>query len=325
MRISNWLANPFKLNALGILGMNERNSRYIAQYNDRHLYPLVDDKLKTKQLMLDAQINVPGLIATLSHQSQVQHLLEHLPKNRGFAIKPAKGSGGKGILVIINQHDGLYVKTNQKLLSLEQLQHHCSNILAGLYSLGGNPDVALIEELIEFDPLFDGFSHEGVPDIRVIIFKGYPVMAMMRLSTQYSDGKANLHQGAVGVGLDLATGKALHAVQFGKPILEHPDTHKPLAELTVPDWQKLLILAARCYDETKLGYLGADIVLDKKLGPLVLELNARPGLSIQVANGCGLKPRLKQLEKIQHRRDAEHRVSYSQKHFTAKPDFDAIA
>ncbi|MCU4676297.1 alpha-L-glutamate ligase-like protein [Catenovulum sp. 2E275] len=325
MRITDWLANPFKLHALGILGMNERNSRYIAQYNDRHLYPLVDDKLKTKKLMLDAEIKVPGLIATIMHQSQVQQLLKHLPLNRGFAIKPAKGSGGKGILVIINQHDGLYVKTNQKLLNLEQLQHHCSNILAGLYSLGGNPDVAIIEELIEFDPMFDGFSHEGVPDIRVIIFRGYPVMAMMRLSTKDSDGKANLHQGAVGVGLDIRTGNALHAVQFGQPIVEHPDTHRALSELSVPNWKELLILASRCYDETQLGYLGTDIVLDKNLGALVLELNARPGLSIQVANGCGLKPRLKQIERIQHKRNALHRVEYAQKHFASKPDFDEVA
>lgn len=324
MIFPSWLANPFKLSALGILGMNERNSRYISQYNDRHLYPLVDDKLKTKKLMLQAEIKVPGLIATINHQSQVRQLLQYLPKNRGFAIKPAKGSGGKGILVIVNQHDDLYVKPNQKMLNMEQLQHHCSNILAGLYSLGGNPDVAIIEELIEFDPMFDGFSHEGVPDIRVIIFQGYPVMAMMRLSTKDSDGKANLHQGAVGVGLDLGTGKALHAVQFGQPISHHPDTQKALSELNVPDWNELLLLASRCYEETNLGYLGADIVIDKQIGPLVLELNARPGLSIQVANGCGLKSRLQQIEKIQHKRDAKHRVEYAQKHFAAKPDFDEI-
>lgn len=312
------LANPFKLAKLGILGMNERNSRYISRYNDRHLYPLVDDKLKTKQLMLKANIKVPGLIATITHQSQIQQLSHHLPKQTGFAIKPAKGSGGKGILVITDQHDELFVKPSQQVVNIEQLQHHCSNILAGLYSLGGNPDVAIIEDLIQFDPIFTGFSHEGVPDIRVIIFQGYPVMAMMRLLTRSSDGKANLHQGAIGVGLDISTGKALHAVQDGQPITHHSDTGRALAELNVPNWKELLHLAAKCYEETGLGYLGADIVLDKSVGPLVLELNARPGLSIQVANGCGLKPRLQLIEQQKTKRDALARVEFAQTAFASK-------
>lgn len=45
-----------------------------------------------------------------------------------------------------------------------------------------------------------------------------------------------------------------------------------------------------------LGYIGVDIVLDRDLGPLVLELNARPGLSIQLANKIGLLPRLQRIE-----------------------------
>lgn len=148
----------------------------------------------------------------------------------------------------------------------------------------------MVENLIQFDDVFDGFSYEGVPDIRVIVFKGYPVMAMMRLSTTASDGKANLHQGAVGVGIDIATGKALRAVQFNRPIEHHPDTGRLLNELVVPHWELLLTLAASAWEMTGLGYLGTDMVLDKVQGPMVLELNARPGLAIQIANGCGLLP-----------------------------------
>jgi glutathione synthase/RimK-type ligase-like ATP-grasp enzyme len=43
---------------------------------------------------------------------------------------------------------------------------------------------------------------------------------------------------------------------------------------------------------TGLGYLGVDMVIDRERGPLLLELNARPGLQIQVANQAGLRSRL---------------------------------
>ncbi len=177
----------------------------------------------------------------------------------------------------------------------------------------------MVENLIQFDDVFDGFSYEGVPDIRVIVFKGYPVMAMMRLSTAASDGKANLHQGAVGVGIDLATGKALRAVQFNRPIEHHPDTGRLLSELTVPHWQQLLTLAASAWEMTGLGYIGTDMVLDKQNGPMVLELNARPGLAIQIANGCGLLPRLRHIEQMGSTGQLttpEQRVAYAINNFT---------
>jgi hypothetical protein len=74
-----------------------------------------------------------------------------------------------------------------------------------------------------------------------------------------------------------------------KRIIEHPDFGTPLAGLAIPRWDELLLLAARCQELAPLGYLGVDMVLDATLGPLVLELNARPGLGIQIANGRGLR------------------------------------
>jgi alpha-L-glutamate ligase-like protein len=180
----------------------------------------------------------------------------------------------------------------------------------------GKFDVALVEGLINFDDVFDGYSFEGVPDARVIIFKGFPVMAMMRLSTSASDGKANLHQGAVGVGLCLRTGRALRAVQFGNPLRHHPDTGLDLYDLKVPHWDTLLNLAASCYEMSGLGYIGTDMVLDKFRGPMLLELNARPGLAIQIANGRGLVPNLKTIEKLgQVKMNVEQRVNFAKDHF----------
>ncbi len=123
-------------------------------------------------------------------------------------------------------------------------------------------------------------------------------MSMARLSTANSDGKANLHQGAVGAGIDIGKGRALLAIQHGLPIDVHPDTKRPLSELVIPDWVECLRLASSCYEMTTLGYLGADIVLDANKGPLILELNARPGLAIQMANGYGLNPRIDLVDSV---------------------------
>ncbi|HMW73587.1 MAG TPA: sugar-transfer associated ATP-grasp domain-containing protein, partial [Cellvibrionaceae bacterium] len=81
-----------------------------------------------------------------------------------------------------------------------------------------------------------------------------------------------------------------------------------------------LELACGCYDMTGLGYLGVDLVLDRDLGPLLLELNARPGLSIQIANKAGLLPRLQaveQLKKIERYSNLE-RVAFAREHFAAQ-------
>lgn len=258
----------------------------------------MDDKLKTKLIAQRAGCTVPKLIGVISNQAEVKHIHEMVKDWPGFVIKPARGSGGKGILVVTSHQAGVYTKPSGSNMNKEDVERHISNALAGLFSLGGKNDVAVVENLIQFDDCFEGFSYEGVPDVRIIVFKGYPVMAMMRLSTSASDGKANLHQGAVGVGIDIATGKAVRAVQFNKPVTHHPDTDKELATLVVPHWERLLTLAASAWEMTGLGYLGTDMVLDKEEGPMVLELNARPGLAIQIANGAGLLPRLQHIESL---------------------------
>ena len=310
-----WIS-PKKLRELGILGMNSRNIDYIGRNNDRSRYPLVDNKLKTKQVAEQHGMSVPKLFGVVSIQREVQDLERILEGIDKFVIKPAQGSGGKGILVITERRGDEFIKSTGAVLDYRDVKRHASNILSGLYSLGGRPDVAMIEDMIDFDQMLINYSHEGVPDIRVIVYHGFPVMAMMRCSTHASDGKANLHQGAVGVGIDIVTGRSLYAVQKNIKVDRHPDTGYRFDELALPHWDQVLKLSSGCYEMTGLGYFGADIVLDKNKGPVVLELNARPGLAIQIANQTGLAKRLQKIdEQPSNELSVEQRVSFAQQMF----------
>jgi alpha-L-glutamate ligase-like protein len=285
-----------QLTGIGLLGINRRNAEYTLKYNSRDRYPLVDDKLQTKKLATEADIAVPELYGVIQTEYQVRHFAEMIEPHAEFALKPSRGSGGKGILVIAGRSKDMYRSVDGSLLTREEIGYHLSNVISGIYSLGGQPDKALIEYRVQFDPVFEAISYQGVPDIRGIAFLGVPVMSMVRLPTRMSGGKANLHQGAIGAGIDIATGRTLTAVWRNAIVSEHPDTGNPVTGIKIPNWEKLLKIVAQCNELTGLGYIGVDLVLDKDKGPLILEINARPGLNIQIANRSGLLPRLKLVE-----------------------------
>ena len=308
------LAFPSQLRARGVLGMNERNSDFIQRFNPRRLYPLVDDKLQTKRLALSAGIAVPELYGVIETPHDARRLSQIVAGRSDFVIKPAQGSGGDGILVISGQsarRQGVYRLIGGDFVSAEEMVYHVSNIISGRYSLGGHRDCAMVEYCVQPDPVFSSVSYRGVPDIRVVVFRGYPVLSMVRLPTRASAGKANLHVGAVGAGIALDSGLTRFGVQHDQVVEEHPDTGEPVTGIQVPQWEVLLNLAARCYELTGLGYLGADLVLDRDQGPLILELNARPGLAIQIANRIGLGERLSRIEQETAQRDAAERVAFS--------------
>lgn len=281
----------------GVLGINQRNGDFVQKYNPRKFYPLVDDKLQTKKLALQAGLAIPELYGIVEIAHDVRGVHSKLTNPAGFVAKPARGSGGEGVLVVSGKVKDMFRLVSGRLLSDEMFAHHLLNILSGMYSLGGHPDQAILEYRVEPDPVFEEISYKGVPDIRIIVFLGVPVMAMVRLPTSLSDGKANLHQGAIGVGIDLATGITISAVSGNSSVMDHPDTGVSVIGITIPNWDRLLEIACRTFDLTKLGYQGVDIVLDRNKGPMILELNARPGLNIQIANSAGLVPRLRLIEK----------------------------
>ena len=294
-------ARAERLRQAGVLGVNERNCEFIMRLNPRRLYPRVDDKAITKELALKAGMAVPDLYGVISHQGEVKTFADIVADRESFVIKPAQGSGGDGILVITGRskrkRDSFRLSSGI-LVSRGEIEHHLSNIVGCQYSLSGGRDKALIEYCVNFDPVFAELSYQGVPDVRVIVYRGYPAMAMVRLPTRASDGKANLHQGAVGAGVDMSKGETLTGVLNNDVVDEHPDTGALVAGLQIPHWDFILETAARGYEVTELGYLGVDMVIDRDLGPMILEMNARPGLSIQIANGEGLTRRIARIEEL---------------------------
>lgn len=316
--IKTWKA----LSAKGIMGINRRNADYVLKYNKRHLYPVVDDKILTKERAIAAGIHVPEMYGIISTEKEIENFDKIIGEHNDFVIKPAQGAGGDGILVIADRFEGRFKTVSGKIVSRDEIEQQLSSILSGLYSLGGGRDRALIEYRVTPDPIFKSISYEGVPDIRIIVLMGYPVMAMLRLPTRQSNGKANLHQGAIGVGVDLATGVTLRGTWLNNKITKHPDTGNAVDGVQLPNWDGFMKLAAGCYELCGLGYIGVDMVLDVDKGPLILELNARPGLNIQIANDCGLthrahavEARLEELKAQGIEESPEERVRFSQSLF----------
>ena len=312
------------LEELGILGINNRVGRYILRHNKRSNYPLVDDKVLTAQRAETWGIAMPQNFMIIENYGSLKNFHLKIQNYESFVIKPANGSQGNGIIVIKEiikeERNGitriLCRRSNDKLMDIEEVKHHISGILSGLYSLKGHSDTAIIQAKIDKHSIFDNYSYGGIPDIRVIVFEGYPVMSMVRLPTKSSDGRANLHQGAIGAGINLSDGSTNNAVIKNQVVDIHPDTGHKLVGLKIPFWRESLELAAQCYDMVELGYLGADIVLTPDQGPILLELNARPGLGIQIANLAGLVPRLEKIRlKAPKNLLAHERVDFSMKNF----------
>jgi len=271
-----------------ILGLNKRNIRYIYEYNERKYYKLADDKLISKKLLEEHGIPTPKLLGEFAHYFQLTHVAKSLNKNADFVIKPSRGMGGAGILVFDKYDNGKWITTSGDEYDHDAIYQHSSMILSGVFSLDSTIDVVMIEEKILIDDLFTRIAYQGIPDIRVIVFKGEPVMAMLRIPTKKSGGKANLHMGGIGVGIRMNDGVTYISDSYRKGVEINPDNGERVVGIKIPHWERILKLSSEIQKIVPLGYMGLDWVIDKRYGPQILEMNVRPGLEIQNINGMGL-------------------------------------
>lgn len=293
-----------------ILSINKRNQDYLRPLNSKYSKQIADNKLLTKRILRRANIPTPEVYKVIRTPKQLQFVdWESLPKS--FVIKPNQGSRGRGILIFYGKRKGKleWIRPNGAIATVNDIKSHIYNIFEGRYSIGERKDIAIIEERLRNDKVMEKYSYKGVPDIRLLVFNKIPIMAAARFPTKESDGKANLHAGAIYAGIDIATGITTNAIHLkSKSILT--DTYEqiektfdlkenvPVLGVQIPYWTRILEIAIKCQIESGLGYAGVDVAIDREKGPMVFELNCRPGLGIQVANLTGLKQRLKQVEDL---------------------------
>lgn len=301
-----------------LLGINARNLLYIKPSLTKRALHIVDNKLVAKKILKKNHLPIPKTFGAISSSRQLSEFeWETLPPS--FALKPNRGFGGEGILIFFAKKKqkalpikspGLlrfapffskkvpleaWIRADGSSLTLNNLKEQILNIIDGTFSLGNMPDTAFFEERIQILKLFKNYCFKGIPDIRIVVYNSIPVMAELRLPTRESAGKANLHLGAIGVGVDMASGITTYAIRYDKPIDYIPGTRLSPRGLKIPDWSDILELAIKAQRAVGCDFVGVDISIDRERGPIILELNARPGLAIQLANMVPLRERLERV------------------------------
>jgi alpha-L-glutamate ligase-like protein len=284
-----WHLFRHRANAADVVGINRRNVELVYAHNRRRDYPLVDDKILCKEQLVAHGVPVATTIATCEGLFEIDRVADALTSRGDFVVKPASGSGGNGILVIGERVEGGWKSAKGRDVSDAELRKHMADIVFGAFSKQMD-DRVLVEERIVPHELFREFFAGGVSDLRLIFLRGECLMSMVRIPTIASGGRANLHQGGIGVAVDIETGQTTRAVSRGASIEVHPETGGLLVGRQIPDWPHVFDVGRRAALAVPLGYVGVDLVIDAQRGPLVLELNARPGLEIQNINGRGLGP-----------------------------------
>lgn len=286
---------PFLSNK-GILGLNARNLLYIKPYNPRKAVAFADDKLKTKAFLAARGVPVAKIYARIENRDQLRTFdFKSLPDE--CVLKPNYGFGGEGIIILKGRKNGQFLEQGKRPITEEAMREHIEDILDGKFSVNGREDTAFFEKILVTDRCFAPFHPAGLPDIRIVVFNLVPVMAMLRIPTVESGGKANVHQGGIGIGIDLSKGTTTYATQYNKIIHQLPHGGSP-SGIAIPGWQDILLIASKIQYITNIGYIAVDLTIDADMGPALLEVNARAGLMVQIANLAPLRARLERVSGI---------------------------
>lgn len=274
-------------NPKGVMGLNKRNLELIYAHNNREDYHLADDKVRSKEILHDNAISCAETYAVIESIRDMKTMWEKCKNYQALAIKPSNGFGGDGIKILKKDEDGHWVSSGEKI-SEDDIFRHITSIISGMYSMS-TTDTCLIEECIVPHPFFAEIYGDGVPDFRIITLKNKPLMAMLRMPTSKSDGKANLHQNGVGIGVDMGKGTLTQVFDGKRYAHHHPDNPTVVFGKTIPYWKEIMDLVVATSKAFPLNFLGIDIVIDRQKGPQIMEVNVRSGLGIQLVNQYGLQ------------------------------------
>lgn len=293
--MANWLQQWRSVREAGrhVLTMNQRNLGYVYPYNKRCDFPIANDKLLCKEILADVGVPLADTHFSYRYFYELANLDADLRSLDDFVIKPSNGSAGNGIVVIVGREGDKWIGVSGKRYRIEDLRRHIADIIFGVFS-HDKQDAAIIEQRIVQHQVIDNLFDRGLADVRVILFQNQPVLTMSRVPTLMSDGKANLHQGAVGIGLDLKSGRSYRAMLKGEPITMHPDSGAELIGVQIPFWDEIIQHSRNIAEAVPLKYIGIDIAIAAQ-GPVLLEINARPGLEIQNVTRSGMRSILESL------------------------------
>ena len=280
-----------------ILWQNARNLDFIWKYNTNEAKELADSKLKTKDFLSKKWISVSESIFVIKNHKE----LEETDLNTfetPFVVKPNAGYWWKWILIIDKKDsENNFITNDWQIFNYDELNQHLNDILDGFYSLSWSRDKVIFERKIEIDHSVDLLWKYWLPDIRVIVFNSVPVLAMLRVPTANSKWKANLHAWACWVWIDIWSWRLTYITQFKKLIKSIPWIWD-VRWIELPHWDEILSLAVKTQQVSNIWYIWCDIVLDDKVWPMILEVNIRPWLEVQVANRVPLLARLEKVKNL---------------------------
>ena len=273
-----------------VYGMNRRNRELVLTENSHGAIDLANDKIGTKNALHGVGVPVPQSIAEISTYREIPKAFARLvERGDGFVMKPSRGCQGRGVTLFSRALSDQVCPLHGAPWTPREFAYQVSRILAGEFTSARPVDRVILEEKINPDRDWIVPELPGPPDLRIIVYKGIPVLCMARLPTIASEGRANLHKGGVGLGIDLVTCRSTNAILKEKRIQFHPDSGQDLIGREVVGLKDCMRIAALCAKGVPLGYMGVDIIRDRTRGPVVIEVNARPGLAIQLANRVGIE------------------------------------
>ncbi len=257
------------------------NLFYPHSYKDYGIFS--DDKIVTAAMLQAYDVAQPKLLFSYEKEqffnpanarvaaAEINAIIEASQSLKIF-LKPSFGSGGKGILVF-EKKEGKYVNSNNEPL---------------------NADFFIRELKGAFYFVQQGLVHSAE------MSRIYPnSINTFRIVTEYKNGEAKIlfaifRMGQGGKNLDNASSGGLylkvdidtgmmsdHALSFSRDIYTtHPDTGFTFKGAQLECWEEIksfVLLTAKKF--RKLRYIGWDVAFTNE-GPVVIEINKRPGVGI---------------------------------------------
>jgi len=270
--------------------------RLIYKYNPPELMESMD-KLLQKERLTGSGITVPPTLLVAATEEDLEGFRTWTENNReGFVVKPSMGHGGAGILVVERRVASRFILPSGRGIGRDRIERHMGRIILGSYS-GGIPDRAIVERRLVLSRRLRELTTIGLLDIRVVVFRGFPIMAMTRLPTKRSGGRANVHQGALAAGISVSEGRITSASIMRKNVRKHPRTGRNIIGFRFNMWEDILESASSAAEAMGMGFAGVDLTVDDDLGVVVIEVNRRPGLEIQNANRAGMRKRIQHVNR----------------------------